>query len=797
VGKVARSGALVVSLTLASALAPVLGTPARADVVRDREWALRAMHGPQAWKYAKGDGVTVAVLDTGVYPGNPDLTGRVTSGPDYTHSGRHHGSPYWGRHGTAMASIIVGHGHGAGGADGVMGIAPGARILSIRVTLEASDPLRGNKTALNRTRYALANGIRYAADHGAKVISMSLGGGTPYYDGSQTERDAIAYATRKGAVLIASAGNDGAHGNRRTFPAAYTGVIAVGAVGKKLRRAPFSNSQRYVKVLAPGVNIVTAGGRHGYASTTGTSASTAFVAGTAALVRSRYKRMSAKVVGQALEQGVGSGDTLDARRALVAAARLKRATGGGTTPSPMATDKPTASGKTDSSQTLLYAGIGGGALLLAIIAAVIVVSTRRRRRAEAAQAEANDRVSRSRRPDLGTVPPVSSRGRMPDRRGPNPADQRPGAPLADHRSGSHLAAFAAAHPEPTNGNGNGHAPIQALHPFPQGPAAPSDPTPLNPYSDVHPAAETETFGAIPGSTPPPTPPTPPAAPPASPTDAPPSPYDPPPPYDAGPPPYEPTPPSSYDAAPSPYDPAPPYDPAGSGPQAPYTPYEPGAQDPYGSGPQTPYGTGDSGPQAPYAGSGPQAVYGSGPQHAYGADSGPQVPYGAGDSGPQHPYGADSGPQAPYGTSGPMRQMEPPPPLPDPDSAEPPPPRPHPTTAPMSAPPAPPRADPPPPTVETPEPPRTSPPAYGGDTPARPYQSSGSVWDTPKLWQGADTSATAPFEAEARSDSTRRDPAADRGTTGWATAAGWDATHRPSDAKPGDPTDGDDEDDRHL
>jgi hypothetical protein len=148
----------------------------------------------------------------------------------------------------------------------------------------------------------------------------------------------------------------------------------------------------------------------------------------------------------------------------------------------------------------------------------------------------------------------------------------------------------------------------------------------------------------------------------------------------------------------------------------------------------------------------------------------------------------------------MRQMEPPPPLPDPATEEPAPPRSRPTTAPMSAPLAPPRADPqapPPTTVETPEPPRTSPPAYGGDTPARPHQSSGSVWDTPKLWQGADTSATAPFEAEARSESTRRDPAADRGTTGWATAAGWDATHRPSDGKPGDAAEGDAEDDRDL
>ena len=675
--KVARSGALVVSLSLALAMTPFTGTAAHADLVRQREWALRAMHAQQAWRYSRGGHVTVAVLDTGVYAGNPDLAGRVISGPDYTHSGRHPGSPYWGRHGTAMASIIAGHGHGSGNADGVVGIAPRAKVLSIRVTLEANDPLRGNRAALNRTRYALANGIRYATDHGAKIISMSLGGGTAYYDGSESERSAIAYARKKGVLLVASAGNDGAKANRRTFPAAYDGVLAVGAVGRKLHRAPFSNSQPYVRVLAPGVNIVSAGGRRDYASTTGTSASTAFVAGTAALVRSRYRKLPGSVVTQALRQGTGRADTLDARRALFAAARLKKARANGAAPTPMASDQPQATGE-PADRTLLYGGIGGGALVVAILAALAVVSMQRRRRSEGELALANaERVRRSRRPDLGEVPPVTNRGRMPSR--------PPGPQFTAFQAAGQAAPNG-------NGNGNGHGPIQQLYPYrPATEDEPDDPR-MKPYSDVHPAATTESFGAV-------------------------------------------------------DSPAP--------PDSPFL---------------GPYGPTDSGPRRPYDEEPPQP---------YLTDSS----FGAGEMPPPPPLPPEPG-EAPVVPE--QAAPEPPaetPPLPPPGTPPPPPP----PTVETPAPPAPSGPAPPPPTVETPAPPME---------PQHPYQSSGSVWDTPKLWSGADTSATAPFEAEARSgDRPRPNTSTERGTTGWATAAGWENATRSGDENA--PTDGDDEDDRHL
>jgi type VII secretion-associated serine protease mycosin len=369
------------------------------DLIRNREWALAKLHVPQAWKWSKGAGVTIAVLDTGVDGRHPDLTGRVVQGPDYTGLSRRPGSPYWGRHGTAMASIIAGHGHGPGRAAGVVGIAPHAKILSIRVTWENGDPERTNQARVDQTKDAVAKGIRYAADHGAQIINMSLGGGKMIYNGNPAEAAAVRYALSKGAVLIASAGNDGAGLNRRNYPAAYPGVTAVGAVDRTLRPARFTNRHDYVSVAAPGVDIVSADAGRSYVQGTGTSPSAAIVAGIAALVRSHCPMLTPGQTRQALERGtthrppggrntkIGAG-VADAVRAIYAGQAICQARAA---PGPAETrTQPQPAGaaaRADRPRPALVGMLAGGGSLLVVS---LVMSWRQRARRRGAADPASE-----------------------------------------------------------------------------------------------------------------------------------------------------------------------------------------------------------------------------------------------------------------------------------------------------------------------------------------------------------------------------------------------------------------------
>ncbi|MFI9049048.1 type VII secretion-associated serine protease mycosin [Streptomyces sp. NPDC053427] len=291
-----RRGLAVACATAALSVLPP--PPAQADTVRAQEWALQAMHAQQAWRTTKGAGITVAVLDTGVDANQPDLTGQVLPEKDLVGFGAGPGDKTWADHGTGMASVIAGHGHGAGRQDGVLGIAPEARILPVRVILEDGDPQR--ERARTEKAGALADGIRWAADHGADVINMSLGDDSDTAHPEPREDAAIQYALGKGIPVVASAGNDGGKGDHISYPAAYPGVIAVTAVNQARERTTFSTRHWYATVCAPGETIIMSNPDRTYYNGNGTSPAAALVSGAIALIRAEHPDLSPAQIKQLL-----------------------------------------------------------------------------------------------------------------------------------------------------------------------------------------------------------------------------------------------------------------------------------------------------------------------------------------------------------------------------------------------------------------------------------------------------------------------------------------------------------------
>ncbi len=333
----ARLIAAVALAAVASAGLAITAAPARAapaDRVRNAQsWVLNMLDAQDAWKVTQGAGVTVAVIDSGVNPGVSDLAGSVITGPDYTRVGTPPSNPHWGVHGTWMASLIAGHGH-AGGGSGILGLAPRAKVLSIRVITDLGDPgySRYQHEPTARVQRSLARAIRYAVTHRVSVISMSVGYGEP----SRPVRSALQDAYNHNVVVLASAGNSGrpaASHAPYSFPADYPGVISVAAVNQAGTTANFSSDNLSVQLAAPGVDVPAQGRNGAYWLVSGTSPACALTAGVAALIKAVYPRLPAPLVALALttstkdappggyNQDVGFG-TVDAAAALAAARRL-------------------------------------------------------------------------------------------------------------------------------------------------------------------------------------------------------------------------------------------------------------------------------------------------------------------------------------------------------------------------------------------------------------------------------------------------------------------------------------------
>ncbi|MDT4893752.1 MAG: hypothetical protein QOE97_2787, partial [Pseudonocardiales bacterium] len=234
---------------------------------------------------ARGGGVTIGEIDTGVTASLPELAANVLPGIDFGISGDgqlDRESSDFG-HGTAMASIMVGQ----RGILGITGIAPDAKVLPIAV------PLIGTTDAAHDDH--LAQAIRWSVDHGGKIISMSLGGGRRRVAGGDPcpadEQEAIYYAIRKGAIVVAASGNNGPSTNTVEEPGVCLGVVSVGAVDSSGTVADFSSRHPYLTLTAPGVNIPSLSRVAGSAySGDGTSQATAIASAVLALVWSKFPK---------------------------------------------------------------------------------------------------------------------------------------------------------------------------------------------------------------------------------------------------------------------------------------------------------------------------------------------------------------------------------------------------------------------------------------------------------------------------------------------------------------------------
>ncbi|MEV0267558.1 MAG: type VII secretion-associated serine protease mycosin [Hamadaea sp.] len=249
-----------------------------ADKVRGEQWQLSQLHAQQAWRWSTGSGVTVAVIDSGVDGRHPDLAGQVLPGTDFVRPGGDGQTDAVG-HGTTVAGLIAGR---SDDSSGVLGLAPGAKILPVRV-LDA-------KNEYDDARI-VANAVRWSVDHGAAVINLSLGGSVS----SPELADALDYAFEKDVVVVACTGNEAPpNPDDVWYPAREPGVLAVTGLGHGDGRTLWAGALTgpATVLAAPGADLV--GARPGgYWTVEGTSFAAPLVSATAALIRSKWPEMSA------------------------------------------------------------------------------------------------------------------------------------------------------------------------------------------------------------------------------------------------------------------------------------------------------------------------------------------------------------------------------------------------------------------------------------------------------------------------------------------------------------------------
>jgi thermitase len=257
-------------------IAKAIGTPN--DSYFGSQWGMTKIQAPKAWDITTGstinEAIKIAILDTGADQDHVDLAGKIVDNKNFTSSSTVDDLYGHGTHVAGIAAAATNNGIG------VAGVGYDCTIMNVKVLDDTGSGY-----------YSwIASGIIYAADNGAKVISMSLGGSSS----SSTLQSAVDYAWSKGVVIVAAAGNNG--NTARVYPGYYTNVIAVAATNQNDVKASWSSYGSWVDVAAPGVSIFSTVPNHSnylqqqgyfsydYGSLSGTSMATPFVAGLAGLV---------------------------------------------------------------------------------------------------------------------------------------------------------------------------------------------------------------------------------------------------------------------------------------------------------------------------------------------------------------------------------------------------------------------------------------------------------------------------------------------------------------------------------
>ncbi|RZU72816.1 type VII secretion-associated serine protease mycosin [Micromonospora kangleipakensis] len=357
--------------------------PAPVRPVVDQPWPQQRYAPDRLTPLATGAGVVVAVVDSGVDRRHPQLAGRVLDGADFLDPGGD-GTRDCAGHGTGVASIVA-----AAPRPGVAfrGLAPDARILPVRVSEQQVVDGRESGRTVGAADFARA--IRWAVDHDADVLNLSV----VLYADDPAVRSAIAYAVRRNVVVVAAAGNLHDSGDPRPYPAAYDGVLGVGAIGADGVRSPFSQTGPYVDLVAPGGDVLMAAPGQGHHPAEGTSYAAPFVAATAALLRQYRPELTGSEVARRIvgstDPAPGRGDgygagVLNPYRAVTetpgpVTGRPGRAAAlpvGGTDPAAAAHRARRATAR---HRALLVAGVAGATATVLVLLAVVLPRGARRR----------------------------------------------------------------------------------------------------------------------------------------------------------------------------------------------------------------------------------------------------------------------------------------------------------------------------------------------------------------------------------------------------------------------------------